>query len=193
MVSLTCPPAFWIGISLIAIGILALTMIGIWWRWLSTKNWKFTTSELPSNLWKPYKVKEPWRSINPQVQGMFYKIDLGRKRKFNGVQFDHGISNETPQGWRMWFFDETSGFVFPGKHRPPYIETGDKETRRGTVAIIVELNPPISARYIKVGIIEPLTKTNGEAYHWRIEAVFLKVRLWNIKPYIIGKFILDRL
>ena len=186
--------AFWSLLIIFLLGVLALLFIAIWYFQFSNRKWKFQTSDIPNLDGKYYEAikKSPWRSLNPQGEGMFYRIDFGREQNITGVQFDHGYSFETPSKWRMWFFDKTAGHVFPYGHRHPYIETGDLETRQNTSAIIVELRQPIRARHIKVEILEPEVR-KGITEYWRIEAVYIRVKAIFGFKHTIGKFCLDKL
>jgi len=177
--------------SLAVVGFSLIAVVNI--CGLTIKSWKFTTSELPPNFWQPYYSSgRVWRSKQTQSEGMFYTLDLGKEQRFNAVQFYHGICHETPKRWRVWFFDRTQGYVFPTGNKHPYIETGEEHTKKDTTAIIVELRQSLKARYIRVGIVEPATK-NGEAYHWRIESIYLRKAVLGLKNHVVGRSKLDEL
>lgn len=181
-------PTFYIGISLTAIGILGLLFVTRWWRLFGNRGWKLYTSEMPTKPILYNEKVEVWRSENLQTEGMSCRLDLGKERRFDYVRFYHGNSHETPQKWRMWFFDKTNDYVFPCERRHPYVETGDPETKRGTVAIIVKLKQPISARFIDVKILEP-----ENAHQWCIKAIRLRVFVfYGLIKHTIGNCWLDR-
>jgi len=198
LISLHYPSiGFWVILVIVSLSFLALVAIGLWERQLSNKKWVFRTSEIPNLDGQYYNsiTKSPfvWRSSEPQKEGMFYEIDFNRDQNIIGIQFDHGYSFETPKRWKMSFYDKTGSYVFPCGHEHPYIYTGDPETRQGTSAIIVELNQLIRVYKVQVEILEPRI-TDGEIQHWRVQAVFLKVRILdNSLTHTIGRFFLDGL
>ena len=183
-------PLFWLGIALIAISVIGSAFFFTWWRLFGNKKWKLYTNETPYTP-IPYNEKiEVWRSKNLQSQGMYCKLDLGRERRLDYIRFYHGISRETPQLWRMWFYREDGGFALRYKHPfRPYIETGDIETVQGSASIIVTLQKPISARYITVTIKEP-----EKVQQWCIKAIRVRVLvLHSLVKHTIGACRLDEL
>lgn len=191
----TCPssPVFWIILPFFLVSLLGLIFIGIWRRWFSHRGWKLYTGETPTKTIAYNEKVEVWRSETPQGQGMYCKLDLGRERRLDFIQFRHDTpqisSSETPLKWQMWFYRKDNGYALRYK-RPfrPYIETGDPETSQETVAIIVKLNQPILARFIEVKVVEPY-----EPHYWCIKAIRLRIIIFHYLRYTIGNCILDRL
>ena len=186
VVSIANLPAFYIGISLAAISIIGLLFVLMWWRLFGNRKWKLYTSEAPKKPALYNEKVEVWRSESLQSQGTYCKLDLSRERRFDYVRFYHGNSHEIPQKWQMWFYREDGSYAI--RNRRPYIETGDLETSKDTVAIIVELKQPISARIIEVKIVEP-----EKLHQWCIKAIRLRVvMLHSLVKHTIGKYWLDR-
>ena len=189
--------AFWsIGV-LVLLSIFALSFIVYWYLRLSNRRWEFKTSELP-NRERPYfnhidKSPHHWRSQKPQEKNMTYEILFQRKLTIKSIKFDDGYVFETPRKWRMDFPDrKTSEPIRIYEHRLPFIETGDPETRPDSSEILVELKQPIRADHIRV-IVRELEVISGEVKHWRVEAVYVRIKTLFGLEYTIGRHRLDRL
>ena len=81
--------------------------------WPSRGDWYATSSypyELPPN--NPQRAidrnrREHWRSSDPQEEGAWFEVDMGKPRTIANIKFfadDHNI--EKPKKWRMFFYRE---------------------------------------------------------------------------------------
>ena len=107
-----------------------------------------------------------WTSAEPQAKGDAYKIDLGKDRVIDGVEFYylHGWG-DYPEKWQLLLLNEWDALV----DRP--IENKEDEP-------MVKAFPPTLIRAIEVRIIRPRIRPDGSIPHWLIEDVRLReVRL----------------
>lgn len=149
--------------------------------WLSRKLWpgrtqwvasfrhgsSWVTSEaLQKTLAIDYRLG--WTSTEPQAKGDAYKLDLGKDRVIDGVEFYylHGWG-DYPAKWHLLLLNKWGALA----ERP--IEGGEAEP-------VVKGFPPRLVRAIELRIIRPRVRSDGSIPRWRIEDVRLReVRLWR--------------
>jgi len=124
------------------------------------------TQDLQQTLSKDERLS--WTSPEPQSEGDSYKIDLGKDRVIDGIEFyEKHPSNEFPHKWRLLLLDEWAALVT----RPIDGEEGKR---------IIEEFAAVKLRAIQVVIRQPMLKEDGTPYHWRIQNVHLReVKLFH--------------
>jgi hypothetical protein len=132
--------------------------------WPDRRNWIATFGhngheiELPETLSTDERKK--WISPEPQTVGDTYKIDLGKYRVIDGIEFhEKSPTNEFPYKWGIYLLGEWGDLV----DRPIM----------GEGRIIREF-PATKIHGIEIVISEPRKKDDGTAYNWRIERVYLR-------------------
>lgn len=147
--------------------------------WPNRDNWKaefkhnsikISIPELQNTLSIDKRLS--WISPEPQSEGDSYNIDLGKDkgRVICGIEFyEFKPSNEVPRAWRLLLKNKYGALV----DRP--IEGEEK-------SIVLGFKPTkISA--IEVVIKDPMLKSDGTPYHWRIENIYL------LEAKVFGKYL----
>lgn len=140
--------------------------------WPRKTSWVFTTNlnTLAQPVFRNNLVN--WRSDTP-MEGTFFKLDIQKERVISGIHFDHGYSSNVPEQWRMSFYNNCHGYVWPHKGRHPYIQ--------GNNSIMVqELEKPVKARYILIEVKKPRIEAN-RVLPWDIVDI-------KLRENKIGKF-----
>ena len=161
-------------------GLAAVFGIAIAIGWLSTKwwpsklNWEFSTerhaknSEFQEQVFSKGIQSVNWKSMTPQVEGMFYQLDMKKERVISGVWFNHGLSNNVPEEWELTFLRELGGYANPNK-------TTKEIFIRGKDSILVqELERPVKVRLIQARIRKPRQRDDGSNYFWLIGDIVLR-------------------
>jgi len=138
-----------------------------------------TVTTSPIELQRVIREKDKrlyWTSPEPQSVGDSLRIDFGKYRVIDGIEFYEKIpDNQIPKQWTLLLEDDFGGLVdrpIDGKGR-----------------IVTEF-PPRKVHAIEVKVREPLRfKADGIPYNWRISIVYLrevKIKLlcWSIKRKI---------
>lgn len=130
-------------------------------RWIvEFKHNSFATS--PIELQRVIRAKDErlnWTSPEKQAAGDSIKIDLGKYRIIDGIEFyEKHPSNEFPQSWRLLLEDEWSGLA-----ARPIDGTGR----------IVKKFPKTKLHAIEIIIRKPML-VDSTAYNWRISIIYLR-------------------
>lgn len=163
-----------------------LAMIGFWkviswpiliiWpnrdRWLAEfihNGHEVDTVALKKTLSKDKRLH--WISPEPQSPGDIYRIDFGKYRVIDGIEFHEKMpTNEFPYKWQLAFLNEWGGDV---QRRIVF------EHER-----IVEEFPAVKISAIEIIILEPRMKDDGTPYHWRIERVYFReIKFKLLRPF----------
>ena len=180
-----------IGICFLIPSVAIALVITIWYSGYSNKHWKYRTSDKKTK-WEQYfnhSEKKPnlWETSN-QKEGMFYEIDLREPKKVVNFHFSCGETSKAPVKTWITLRGKDGVPIYPCGNGVPHIV---RETKGNESSIGMKLKQPLKVRYIRVEIKEP--EIYGEQIAWRVEAVYIWVRIPFGFEYAIGKCWLDKL